>query len=129
MFDERAPDSLAMNGRLDPDVLEIPPIAAILERTHPDDPAIAIRDPDVVHLEISGQDRELRVPLAHPRRRIPPVRLRAVREICQGVRIVSGGQPNETPGIAQWRHGRPLPTKMPPSREVFKREIRRGRMA
>src|SRR5260221_2229268 len=89
------PDAGAMRGRLDPDVFQVPPRPAILERAHPDNRAVALRDPHVVRLEVPGDDRELRVPLAHPARGVAPVRLGAVRQVRERIRIVPRGAPDE----------------------------------
>ena len=94
-------DALPVHGGLHPHVLEIPPVATILERAHPDHGAVAIGDPHVVHLEVAGQDRQLGVPVAHPGGRVIPVRLRAMREIGQRVGVVGGGAPDDRIGSIQ----------------------------
>ena len=88
---QRASDAGAMRGRLDPHVLQVPARAAILERAHADNRPVALGDPHVVRFEIAGDDRELRIPLAHPARRVPPVRLGAMRQIRQRIRVVFRG--------------------------------------
>ena len=84
-----------MRGGLDPDVFQAPARAAILERAHADDRAVALGDPHVVRLEIARDDRELRIPLAHPARRVAPVRLRAMRQVRQRIRVVIRRAPDE----------------------------------
>ena len=98
MHDERPADALSVNGRFYPDVFEVPAIAAILERAHAEDPAGALGDPDIMHLEIPGKDRQLRIPLAHPRGGVLPVSLRAVREVRQRFSVGGRGAPDQTLG-------------------------------
>ena len=68
----------AVRGGLDPHVFQAPARPAILERAHPDNRAIPLRDPHVVRFEIAGDDRELRIPLARKATVRPPASRAAV---------------------------------------------------